>query len=426
MPTPTPDLIEPGPPRPPRSLRPARAARAVIGSVRLVLPAAMLVILVVASAVWLVAVFAGGAGSSGRDAPPGPDHAPASTAAGTTNPGPTTVAAAAPGPSGRPSAARPTREVPLGPADAGFESRLAAVRVAFNEQRFADARRLIEPLLASPAAPQDVLTLAGQIGLGLRDHAWAYGQMASALARGPESAGLHFDAGTVASMAGQLDQSLAHYTRAGELDAANPRVPLYRAMVHLKRGDEAAARADLQRVLTLEPASSEAWGTLAELSLRVGDAAGALTQASAAQRGQPESVRWRLVEARALLSLGRAADAAGVLAALPEPARADAAVLTLIERCAEDLGQPLLAARAYAAAAGAAARQEGQTARAAEAHEHAARWFARGGDRAEARRHARAAIGLGRASARELLKDLENVDDPDAEPAPDDAATPPG
>ncbi|MBC7772962.1 MAG: hypothetical protein H7210_10740, partial [Pyrinomonadaceae bacterium] len=119
---------------------------------------------------------------------------------------------------------------------------------------------------------------------------------------------LHFEAGTIASKAGLLDRAEEHYSMAQTGDMTDPRYPLYLGMVQLRLNKESAAQASLVRAVTLDPSQSVAWGTLAELSLQNNQLGLAMQHIEKARTFDPETPRWRIVQARTLKRRGDKGD----------------------------------------------------------------------------------------------------------------------
>lgn len=291
---------------------------------------------------------------------------------------------------------------PAAPGAAGattIQQALDAAKVYINEGKFAEASMILDRAIQQFPADQDLRLQYAQALQFQKRWTEAYDQFAHAIAIGPDLAPLHFDAGTIANKAGLVDRAEHHYTLAQTKDTTDPRYPLYLAMIQIKLGKDTEATASLLRVVRLKPDIAEAWGTLAELTLRSGNPDMALEQIARARQLQPEQLRWRLVEARALKRRNEPEKALTLLNALDPVKRADPAVLTVMAECYGLLQKPAEAARIYAEAAAARPRD-------ADTAFGAAQWAQRAGDTAAARRHAKAAADLGHAGARELLATL--------------------
>ncbi|MFN0012644.1 MAG: tetratricopeptide repeat protein [Phycisphaerales bacterium] len=293
-----------------------------------------------------------------------------------------------------PQAARDSRAASGTIADALREARIALDR-GQNQPAAAILSRAVERW----PKDQELRLRLGEALIALKDFASAYPHYRAAIDIGPAPANLHLDAGTVANAAGLPDEAMAHYLLARKADPANPRIPLYLGMVHARRGDDAAATASLLTAIGLDPSLAEAWGTLAELSLRNDRLGMAADQARKARELQPTELRWRLVEARALKRDNKPDQAAMLLVGLDAANRAQPAVLELLADCYGMLGKPAQAA---------AACEEAAKTRPADGTVAylAALWLDRAGKREDAERFARRADELGEPRAVALLQQL--------------------
>lgn len=314
--------------------------------------------------------------------------------------------AAAPRPAA-PIPSQPARPAAAAPIPATGESASAALRQARIALDSGDNRAALATLQrAVERWPRDRelrLRLAEAL-VAAKDFAAAYPHSKAAIdltAGGPaaELAALHFDAGTIANAAGLSDEALSHYLLAQKADPANPRIALYLGMVHAKRGDESAATASLLTAIGLDPTLAEAWGTLAELSLKADHPGMAADQAARARTLQPDALRWRLVEARALKRNNQPEKAAMLLVGLAPRERATPAALELLADCYGMLGKA-----DQAAALGAQATLDRPDD--AAVWYIAALWAQRAGNMTDAARLARQADTLGDPRARDLLSRL--------------------
>ncbi len=301
---------------------------------------------------------------------------------------------------------------PSRPSAGGVQAALDAAARYQADGKYGEAAAILSKVVDSdPTDRQARIGLARAL-MGQRQHAAAYAQYEAAISLLPRGtmekialegdaavAELHFEAGTCANMAGRPDRAEEHYSMAQTADAREPRYPLYLAMVQLKRGGregETAAIASLLRATHLNPELGEAWGTLAEISLRQDQPSIAAQHIEKARRLQPDVVRWRVVEARMLNRRGEADRAAALLTALPEPQRREPHVLGVLAESFGLMKQPLEAARAYASAFAASAPPNPELAY------QGALWFQRAGDLKSAADLAGAAASLGHADARDL------------------------
>lgn len=213
---------------------------------------------------------------------------------------------------------------------------------------------------------------------------------------------LHFEAGTIASKAGLLDRAEEHYSMAQSGDMTDPRYPLFLGMIQLRQNKEAAAQASLVRAVTLDPSQSAAWGTLAELSLKNNQLGLALQHIEKARALDPQTPRWRLVQARALKRRGDKGDvelAAQLLLAMDKSDQLRPESLAAISECYGMLRRPADAAALYAEASRLRPTD-------ADAAYLAATWYQRAADTDQALRYAKAAASLGHELARSLVTEL--------------------
>jgi predicted Zn-dependent protease len=309
--------------------------------------------------------------------------------------------------------------VKAAPTAAGVETAKAAAARYHAQGKFAEAGAILAKLIETEPTDQAARIAYAQALMGQNKYVEAYAQYEAAVALLPAgtsqriatsgdagAAQLHFEAGTCANMAGRLDRAEEHYSMAQTADRAEPKYPLYLAMVQLKRGGkerESAAVASLLRATHLNPDLAEAWGTLAEIELRNDHLGLAAQHLEKARTLQPDVVRWRLVEARLLNRRGEAARALSLLTALPASQRHNAAVLGVMAESHGLLKQPAEAARMYVEAFKAV------TPVSAELAYQAALWSERAGDGGQARDWAKTAATLGHADARAMVERLGGV-----------------
>ena len=274
---------------------------------------------------------------------------------------------------------------------------------AFREGDDARAAEICRQGVAAFPEDQRLRLTFAKVLSALRKHDEAYPQMEAALAIGPaQDAALHAMAGTIASASGRHGRAAEHYSEAQRLEPLNPRHPLYLAMAQIRLEQDTAAMATLLRVIKLDESIAEAWGTLAELNLKVGNPGPAILQARRARELQPTVVRWRVREATAHKRENQPEKALALLTALPPTDRKDDDVLRVIAECCGILNNPGLAAAEYARAADATKRRE----QAAERHYQAGLWFGRAGNNEYSALQMRAAADLGHAAAARLVDAL--------------------
>ncbi|MBX3472529.1 MAG: tetratricopeptide repeat protein [Planctomycetes bacterium] len=141
-----------------------------------------------------------------------------------------------------------------------------------------------------PANPDALLARAlARSALGELSEARADIELAAQL--WPESRDVHMVAGNVAALLQDWPAALDRYGRAIALEAT-PHGLTARANVHLRLGDLAAARDDLDHALRLDPAFADALWLRANLRAR-DDAAGAVADLEAFLRHAPAGHPWR-------------------------------------------------------------------------------------------------------------------------------------
>lgn len=235
--------------------------------------------------------------------------------------------------------------------------------------------------------------------LGQQRPADALVQLEEALRIGPPTVKLYMDAGVVANQAGKTDRAAELLSLGALKDPTEPQLPLYLAMVQIKQGKDAAATASLAKALRIKDDLPEAWGTLAELSLKSNDLSLARQHVGKARALQPESIRWRTVEAKIAKREGNAHGAIALLQAFdPEDLYKASALSTLADAMAMD-GKVLGAARLYSQAAITVATD-------ADLYYQAGVFFKRAGDTSMAEASARMALELRHAKAREFLDEM--------------------
>lgn len=311
---------------------------------------------------------------------------------------------------------------------ATLETSLSAANDLIGKGRFEDAAQILAKLVDAHPMDMELRRSFAQSLMGIKKSKEAYEQFVAAISllpagttdriskgSDPAAGQLHFEAGTCASTAGLWDRADEHYSMAQTANPKEPKYPLYLAMVQIRKGDDAAATASLLRAAHLNPDLAEAWGTLGELALKGNSIGLAQQHIEKARKLQPDSLKWRVVEARLLNRRGEAEQAATLLLALDESRRYEPGVVTALCESYGLLKKPEEAAkfceRAFEASGRgekAAARGEKGGADAGLAYQ-AAVWWQRAGKKEEAIKAARAAAMLGNEDARELAEKLENM-----------------
>lgn len=297
-----------------------------------------------------------------------------------------------------------------------IETGLASAAEYQRSGKFAEASTILSKLAKQAPTDRAVRLAYAQALLGQKRYEEALPQFDAAIAlsssaansttattpqtRDPVLAQLHFEAGTCANAAGQIDKAREHYQTAQALDPSEPRYPVFLAMIQIRAGDDVAAMASLVRSIKLNPDLAEAWGTMAELELKSNRLALAQQHLEKAVKLQPEVSRWRIVEARILNRQGDPERAATILQALPPGELAAKSVMGLLAESFGMMKKPGDAAMMYE-------RAYAQTPNEPELAYLAATWYQRAGQPAKARAHAMTASTLGYAPAKELLAGLD-------------------
>ena len=308
---------------------------------------------------------------------------------------------------------------------AAIEAGLKAADAYVRESKYPGAAAILEKLAEQSPTDQAVRVAYAQALIGLNRHAEAYKQYEAAISisgppplkagqrmedvpdinglkRDPLLAHLHFEAGTCASVARMADRAEEHYWMAQVLDPGEARYPLYLAMIHIGKGDEAAGSASLLRALKLNPDLAEGWGTLAELEFKKGQTGLAGQHIETARKLQPDVTRWKMVQARVLNRQGEPAQAALVLQSIPPAEQADKSVLALRAECFGLLQSPADAAMMYENA-----EKKNPTDR--ELPYQAALWYERAGSPSLGAEQAQRAAMLGHPDAKELEARLRRL-----------------
>ncbi len=279
--------------------------------------------------------------------------------------------------------------------------------------KFAEAATILAKLAEQAPTDRAVRLAYAQALLGLKRYEEALKQFDSAIALSGVSSGgavpqkrdavlaqMHFEAGTCANAAGMIDKAMAYYETAQALDTAEPRYPVFLAMVQIRSGQDAAAMASLVRAIKLNPDMAEAWGTMAELEFKANRLQLARQHLERARTLQPDVSRWRILEARILNRQGDPETAATIIQSLPPGERADKSVMALLAESFGMLRQPAQAAAVYERAFAAAPTDP-------ELAYFAATWYQRAGDAERAHALARTASMLGHAGAKDMLTAIE-------------------
>jgi tetratricopeptide (TPR) repeat protein len=293
-------------------------------------------------------------------------------------------------------------EVSAAPFDR--DVRLSLAQAYIGQQRFADAYKCYEAALAIVAErtqhqSEQIQAETQPASTSLGSGSPPSDTTAAKRAVTREEAELHFQAGVIASKLGNVEKAEEHFVMAQTGDPREARYPLYAAMTQIRAGKDSAAVASLVRATKLNPDLAEAWGTLAELSLKDNSLGLAGQHLERARKLQPDVVRWKVVEARILNRDGKPEAAATLLLALNPAQRREKPVMALLAESYGLLERPSEAARMYRVASDAVDTDADLAILAAE-------WLEKAGDTASAMTYARRASALGDTRGDDMLSRL--------------------
>jgi tetratricopeptide (TPR) repeat protein len=137
-----------------------------------------------------------------------------------------------------------------------------------------------------------------------------------------------------------LDRAIEHYGRAKQLEPKNPIHPLYLGMVQIKAGKDREAMTSLVTATVLNPDLAAAWGSMGELELRNNQLDLALQHIEKARKLEPDSVKWRIAEAKIHKRQNEPAKALDLLVNLPEKQRYSADAIPVVADALAMLKQP--------------------------------------------------------------------------------------
>ncbi|TVQ31875.1 MAG: tetratricopeptide repeat protein [Phycisphaeraceae bacterium] len=279
-------------------------------------------------------------------------------------------------------------------------ARLEQARQHLNQNEPGQAQAILRDAIEADPEDQELQILYAESLLAQAKVREAYRHYEAAVAIGPDNPELRFAAGTTASMIRLDEQAEEHFWRAQQLAPSNPKHPLYLGHVQRRRGNTDDARASFLRAATLDPQLGHAWGSLAGIALDDNKLSVARTYISKARDAEPDSVLWRVIEAKILRRDNDPESALRLLSALDEDvvlSRAD--VLEEMGLCYGLLGRPSDAANLYAEAAAIDRENIGL-------HLEAAKWYERAGDADVAAVYASLAARLGSDEGEKMLARL--------------------
>src|SRR5262245_26942886 len=153
---------------------------------------------------------------------------------------------------------------------ASLDKLLEDANIAMGQQEYLRAESILARAVESFPEEQRAHLQYAQALVTRKKFRDAYAQYAAAIALTPAPEGTvnaavgdpkrQFEAGTVANEAGLVERAEEHYAMAQGADPAEPRYPLYLAMVQIKLGKDSAAMVALVRATKLNPDLAVAWG----------------------------------------------------------------------------------------------------------------------------------------------------------------------
>ena len=217
---------------------------------------------------------------------------------------------------------------------------LEQVEPLITAGEWSKAIALLKPAIEAHPDEQELHLALARTYSGQKDWSKSYPAYEAALTIGPESASLQAEAATVANAAGLLDRSIEHYSRAQQLDPKDPRHPLYLGMVQVKAGLDKEAMLSLLRATVLNPDLAPAWGVMGELELRANHLDLALQHLEKARKLEPESLKWRIAQAKVHKRQNEPAKSLDLLINLPDKQRYSADAIPVIADALAMLRQP--------------------------------------------------------------------------------------
>ncbi len=271
-----------------------------------------------------------------------------------------------------------------------------------GEDHWEAAERIAAAAVEEHPRDRDLRLQYAEVLQGLQRFEAAHAQYVEAINLGQSDPDIEYLAGLCANSAGMTNEALTHLDIARRSDPNEPRYPLELGLVQFNAELYDEARASLTMARTLDEDSDIAWGMLAQIALKSGDRAVASQYIARAREINPESLDWRVVEARAVAFADpeRAADLLGGLE--PEALRR-ADVRNVLRGAYGAMGRFGEAAEIFAAGSNAEATNVDLALETADLYERA-------GNREKAIEYARRAVIVGGEEARGMLARLEERD----------------
>ncbi|MEM7622575.1 MAG: hypothetical protein AAF235_05165 [Planctomycetota bacterium] len=226
----------------------------------------------------------------------------------------------------------------------GLDAILTAVEQAQNDSDNERARVILAEAVRTYPRDHALRVTFGNTLLALNEPEPARRQYEEALSIGPRSAPVLLQAGLAARSAGDDTRGLALLAEASRVDPTRADIACQHGIAMLDTGALDDAHAELLRAVALDDSSSIAWGSLAEVTLRQNRPALAQQHAAVARRLAPQTLAWRVIEARALKRIGEPESALALLQVLVPPDRYQPGVLATAAECLGFLGKPAEAA----------------------------------------------------------------------------------
>jgi tetratricopeptide (TPR) repeat protein len=284
------------------------------------------------------------------------------------------------------------------PADK-IDAILEAVLPLRNSQEWGKAEALLNESIRQYPQEQVLYLQLGEVLAIQRKSEEAYANFEKALVIGPREPEIEMAAGTVASDAGKTDRAEEHFQAAQAARKSDWQPSLFLAQVQMKRGEFDEAKKNLMLAAGAKPDLAIAWGSLAEVLLRENAVGPALQNIAKARQLEPDTLAWRMIEARALKRNAQPDAALQLLVGLDDTTKLQQGVLPLMGECFGLLKRPGDAAAQYA-------KVSDRFADRADIALEAARWFERAGDKPKALDYARRAQYLGDKDAEKLAAEL--------------------
>jgi predicted Zn-dependent protease len=232
-----------------------------------------------------------------------------------------------------------------------FDQILNTGQKLVNDGKYVEAEALYKQVTASHPEAQAVRVEYARLLAAQKRPSEAYEQYKAAISLGPVEPEVQLEAGTAASMSGQLNLAIEHYSAAQTAAPTDYRAPLFLAQTQLKLKRTDEAKANLLMAAKLNPnQAAPAFATLAQVYLSESKFDIALQQIEEARKLDPKSTVYRVIQARALKGVARPQDALDLLIGLDEAQKHEPGVMQVMAECYGLLGRKLDIAKMYAQA----------------------------------------------------------------------------